>query len=191
VALQVLQKLWRRTGSLLYRQQAQELIGRFTPSLEELPHSYGYMLTAILDQTSGELNAQGYAAQGGIRVQADLTVVEEGSKTLRVELKIPDGWHINSDQPGHADLIGTRISLDKESGWELDSIHYPQGQAIKLGFQQEPISLYTGQVSILARLDPPAAVPATLTLPVQVRLQACNDQVCLPPEEVTLRVALP
>ncbi len=189
VALQVLQKLWRRNGSLVYRQQAQELIARFTPSLEALPHNYGYMLTAILDQTSGELSAQGYAAQGGIRLRAVTEAVDGKGKALRVELQIPDGWHINSDRPGDPDLIGTRVWLDNESGWRLDQLRYPQGQAKQLGFQREPISLYSGRVSIRARIHPASEHPAGLTLPVRVRLQACNDQVCLPPEEISLRVA--
>jgi uncharacterized protein YyaL (SSP411 family) len=191
VAMQVLQKLWRRTGNLHYRQQAQELIARFTPSLEELPHNYAYMLTAILDQTSGELSPLGYAAQGGIRLQATLAESGKGANALRVDLQIPDGWHINSDQPGHPDLIGTRVWLDKQSGWNLEEIRYPQGQATKLGFQSNPISLYSGQVSIEARLDAMSETPTALTLPLTIRLQACNDQVCLPPEEITLRVTLP
>ena len=190
VGLQALQKLWRRTGNLQYRQQARELIGRFTPSLDQLPHNFGYMLTAILDQTSGELGALGYAAQGGIRLQAGLIQLDAAAKTLSIDLQLPDGWHINSDQPGHPDLIGTQVKLDKRSGWTLADIRYPPGESKKLGFQREPINLYTGQVTIQARLDTPTGLTDDLSVPVQVRLQACNDQVCLPPEEITLWVAL-
>ena len=190
VGLQALQKLWRRTGNLQYRQQARELIGRFTPSLEKLPHNYGYMLTAILDQTAGELGPQGYAAQGGIRLQAGLMQSDAGVKKLRVDLQLPDGWHINSDQPGHPDLIGTRVTLDKTHDWALADISYPPGESKKLGFQPDPINLYTGQVSIQAHLASKTDSSDDLSLPVQVRLQACNDQVCLPPEEITLWVAL-
>ena len=191
VALQVLQKLWRRTGHLPYRQQAQELIARFTPSLEELPHNYAYMLTAILDQTSGELGPLGYAAQGGVRLQATLTGNGGDTPTLSVDIKIPEGWHINSDQPGHADLIATRLWLEEQTGWQLSRIRYPEGQSTRLGFQAEPVSLYSGEVRIDASLAAGSETPAALTLPVKVRLQACNDQVCLPPEEISLRIASP
>ena len=144
----------------------------------------------IRDRTGGELGPQGYAAQGGIRLQAGLKQTDAGTKKLHIDLQLPDGWHINSDQPGHPDLIGTQVKLDKRSDWALADISYPPGESKKLGFQREPINLYTGQVSIQARLDTPTGIADDLSLPVQVRLQACNDQVCLPPEEITLWVAL-
>jgi uncharacterized protein YyaL (SSP411 family) len=191
VALRALQQLWHRTGDLHYRQQTDALISRFTPSLEDSPHNYGYMLAAILDRQQGEMGTLAYAAEGGIRLQAELSPQrEEGTRQLQLNLQIPDGWHINSDQPGNPDLIGTRISLTAESGWQLETISYPQGKRLKLVSQEKPLSLYTGKVTIQARLEPSNKAGAYLTLPIQVRLQACNEKVCLPPEQVTLRVGL-
>ncbi len=190
VALRVLEQLWRRTGNPLYRQQADTLIARFTPSLEQQPHSYSYLLTGILDRLQGEMGALGYAAQGGIRLQAGLSESAEGRRRLQISLQIPDGWHVNSERPGNPDLVGTSLTLAEGSGWRLEEIRYPPGESVKLGFQEDPVSLYTGRVAIEAQLVPVSEEPEPLTLPLQVRLQACDDRVCLPPEQVTLRVGL-
>jgi uncharacterized protein YyaL (SSP411 family) len=190
VALRTLQQLWRRTGNPLYRQQTDTLISRITPSLEQLPHRHGYLLTAILDLLQGEMGTRAYAAQGGIRLQADLLSQKDGTKQLQVTLQIPEGWHVNSDSPGNPDLIGTRLTLSSDSGWQLDSVNYPQGERLKLEFQEDPISLYTGDITIQARLQPAPRAGENLTLPVQVRLQACDEKVCLPPEQITFRIGL-
>ncbi|MCG8126020.1 MAG: protein-disulfide reductase DsbD family protein, partial [Candidatus Thiodiazotropha taylori] len=61
----------------------------------------------------------------------------------------------------------------------------------KLAFQQQPVSVYGGDISLqtlLKQVDENR--PDSTTLPVELQLQACNDQVCLPPETVTLWVDL-
>jgi uncharacterized protein YyaL (SSP411 family) len=190
VALRVLQQLWQRTGKPRYRQSADGLIGRFTPLIEPQPHNYSYMLSAMLDHLQGELNAQGYAARGGIRLQAGLTASDNGSRQLRINLHIPPGWHVNSDRPGNPDLIATQISLADDSDWRLGPVSYPEGEPRQLGFQSSPISLYTGRVLLQARVEPEPAAEPRLSLPIRIRLQACNDQVCLPPERITLWVKM-
>lgn len=190
VALRVLQQLWRRTGEPGYRQQADALIGRFSPTLEQQPHSFGYMLPAILDHLQGELGARGYAALGGIRLEAALSPPAGEARRLRVRLSIPPGWHVNSDRPGNPDLIGTRLSLPPDSGWRLADPVYPPGEQTTLGFQPEPISLYTGEVVIEADIEAVEEASPGFTLPLEVRLQACDERVCLPPEQIRLRVGL-
>ncbi|MCP4042543.1 MAG: thioredoxin, partial [Gammaproteobacteria bacterium] len=66
----------------------------------------------------------------------------------------------------------------------------PQPEILQLGFQQQPLALYQGKVEIRAGLErtSPDAKDSPHLAPVRLRLQACNDQVCLPPETLTLRV---
>jgi uncharacterized protein len=190
VALRVLQRLAQRSDNPHYRQQTDNLIGRFAHALQEQPYSYSYMLSAIMDHLQGELGTTGYAAQGGIRLQAKLGVQAKRVRQLKIELDIPSGWHLNSNQPGNPDLIGTEVSLAAGSGWRLKSIHYPSGEDLQLGFQETPISLYSGHLTLEALVEPDSETPPHLTLPLEIRLQACNDQVCLPPEQITLRVGI-
>ena len=190
VALRVLQRLWTRTGKLAYRQQLERLIGRFASDIAQQPHQYGYMLTAILSHHQGELASRAYAAQGGIRLEGRLTGAPAGQR-LTVDIDIPPGWHINTDKPGHADLIGTRLQLPPETrGWALGSVAYPEGASQRVAFQETPISLYAGRVRLEAQITRSSSPPSGPTLPIEIRLQACNDEVCLPPETATLRLPI-
>jgi uncharacterized protein YyaL (SSP411 family) len=192
VAMHVLQKLSRRSGQLAYQQQADTLISRFTATIEEQPHNFTYMLTAITNHKIGELNDQAYAAQGAVRLKGELKPHSDKAIRLSVELQIPKDWHINSDQPGHADLIGTKLQLEaEESGWKMGPVNYPEGSRQKLSFQEAPIALYSGETTLEALVTPGSEPPKGNTLEVSLRLQACNDQVCLPPETPALRLRLP
>ena len=103
-----------------------------------------------------------------------------------------DSLHINSNQPDDPDLIPTRLSLKGSAqGWSLGPVTYPAGKSQQLAFQTKPQSLYTGPVTIEATLHRQADAPVWRTVPMMIDLQACNDQVCLPPEEVQLSLALP
>ncbi|MEW8218495.1 MAG: DUF255 domain-containing protein [Candidatus Thiodiazotropha taylori] len=191
VAIHSLQRLWQRSGDLDFRKQTDGLISRFAPALEATPISYGYLLSAVADHRHGELGSRAYAAQGGIRIHADTSLVAEQT-LLNLKIQIPDGWHINSNQPSGKDLIATRMSLAEQSnGWQMGPVTYPKGKQQKLAFQQQPISVYGGDISLqtlLKQVD--GDHPGSTTLPVELQLQACNDQVCLPPETVTLWVDL-
>ncbi|MCG8068760.1 MAG: DUF255 domain-containing protein [Candidatus Thiodiazotropha taylori] len=191
VAIHSLQRLWQRSGDLDFRKQTDGLISRFAPALEATPISYGYLLSAVADHRHGELGSRAYAAQGGIRIHADTSLVAEQT-LLNLKIQIPDGWHINSNQPSGKDLIATRMSLAEQSnGWQMGPVTYPKGKQEKLAFQQQPLSVYGGDISLqtlLKQVD--GDHPGSTTLPVELQLQACNDQVCLPPETVTLWVDL-
>jgi hypothetical protein len=181
VAIHLLQRLWQRSGEPQYRRLTDALIARFAPSIERNPTSYGYLLSAVANHRQGELEARAYAAQGGIRIEGSVSPAP-GGPVLRVDIEIPDGWHINAHQPRSKALIPTRMSLsEKAKGWRLGAVDYPRG---------EPLSVYSGRVRLQASLSSAKPDPSGLRiLPVELRLQACNDRVCLPPETLTLSLA--
>ncbi len=181
VALQVLQMLSRRSDNLEYHNLAEATLAAFSGVIVSRPSGFSYMLTAAQELTQGELSARGYAAKGGIRIE----VSQLTDSRLALRLELPEGWHINSDQPLQEGLIATKLALKEESGgWELKDISYPKADTKRLGFQSDPLSLYQGAVEIQAgfrRIDARARI-----LPLQLGLQACNDKVCLPPEKLYL-----
>ncbi|MCU7872759.1 MAG: thioredoxin domain-containing protein [Candidatus Thiodiazotropha sp. (ex Lucinoma borealis)] len=189
VAIHVLQRLWQRTGNIEYRNLTDALIARFAPSIEHNPNSYAYLLSAVVSHHHGELGSRAYAAQGGIRIEGNLKQTSSQS-LLSVEIDIPQGWHINSNQPLDKDLIATRLSLPEQvTGWKIGPVTYPKSEQQTLAFQDAPLSVFTGKLLLQAFVtEEGKSPPASSSLPVSVRLQACNDQVCLAPELVTLRV---
>ncbi|MEW8461453.1 MAG: hypothetical protein AB2653_14195, partial [Candidatus Thiodiazotropha endolucinida] len=61
-----------------------------------------------------------------------------------------------------------------------------------LAFQQQPLSVFSGKVRLQALVSTEESSPtAPLILPLEIRLQACNDQVCLAPETVILSLPRP
>ncbi len=194
VALRVLAMLAKRTGEEVYRERANGTLAAFSSGIERHPLAYAYMLMGVNELLHGELGNRQYAARGAVPVRAQVMAAGDGRGQLQVDLDIQDGWHVNAHQPLQETLIPTVLSLDGDApAWQLGLVEYPQPEIVRLGFQQEPLALYQGRVQIRAGLElrSPAAMDKPHLVPVQLRLQACNDRVCLPPETLTLRAPLP
>jgi suppressor for copper-sensitivity B len=116
------------------------------------------------------LDRSAYAAGETVRLAALVTV--------------EDGWHLNSNQPTFDFLIPTAIDLIVPDGWRLEKIDYPPGVMKKFAFTGgQAISVYDGEVTIMARLVAPddAAPPDKSVVDATLEYQACSDTICLPP----------
>ena len=103
-----------------------------------------------------------------------------------VTAKIVEGWHINSYKPLDEYLIPTALVL--EEGAELAAANYPPHKLQAFGFSGgKEIAVYEGtiQIPFSAKLKSGATkIKAKLTY------QACNDSVCLPPNEAIAEFGL-
>jgi uncharacterized protein YyaL (SSP411 family) len=186
VALRVLQMLDARVANFEYGKRANTILATFANSINQSPANFGYMLAGASDLRHGELSAQRYVARGGVRATARQT----GTNQIIVDIRIPEGWHINSSQPLQKSLIPTSISIDSaKSGWQLGKVSYPEPVTATLGFQKEPLSVYDGNIQIQINVDADDEKSARI-LPVQLGIQACNDKICLPPEKVALHLPM-
>jgi len=189
VALQVLQKLSRRTNNMEYKKYAEASLSAFSATLTSNPTTFPYMLSAANDLYKGETGAHQYAARGAVKVNAEINA----QHSLTLNLSIQPGWHINAHQPLQEYLIPTSLQLPGDSqGWRMEDVNYPQEKRRTLGFQQEQLALYEGQFQVKAKLTKsPAkkeqALNAQSPPPVELHLQACSDSVCLAPETLRLR----
>ena len=138
--------------------------------------------------------AQGLATSASkVQAEAKLSVdkVQVGSTfKVAILLKIADGWHINSNTPSYDYLIGTALELQRREGVILTDLRYPEGERLQFSFAEEPLSVYAGAPTIFmtVKLSEKRALGKD-TLRAMVRVQACDDQVCLAPS--VLRVAIP
>jgi len=185
VALRVLQMLNTRIASFDYAEHLNKLLSSFADRINQAPINYAYMLTGVRDFQQGELSATGYIARGGVRAN----VRQRSRHQLIVDLNIPLGWHINSNQPLQKGLIPTTVTIDAaKDGWQLRNVRYPQAKMASLSFQEEPLSLYQGETQIHLTVDGNAT--DARMLPIHLGIQACNDSICLPPENITLRLPM-
>jgi len=185
VALHVLAKLAQRTGDEAYRRKANALLAAFALSVNTSSTAYSYMLRGAQLLANGAAGPRQYAARGAVKVYAQVQ-----ANTLVVDLTIRPGWHIQSHKPLQKELIPTVVGLEKAvPGWRAGALSYPPPILKTLGFQSEQLALYEGQVRITMDLQQIDSAVAGPLIPVALRVQACDESVCLPPERRILQVS--
>jgi hypothetical protein len=83
------------------------------------------------------------------------------------------GWHVNAERVLDDYLIPTRVTSIDGSDLRID---WPEAVLLETAFSENPLLLFEGAQSL--RL----LAGDERRLDVSLRLQACNDEVCLPPE---------
>jgi thiol:disulfide interchange protein DsbD len=118
------------------------------------------------------------------------TPVPGSPATLRIQVTVQPGWHVNSDAPLDPYLIPTRVRLELPAGWNAENPSFPVPRFAKLAFSEDKLVVFEGAfvVTVPVRLAPDAVRPEVLRGVVQA--QACNNQLCLAPADVPFTVAL-
>ncbi|MDX1384571.1 MAG: thioredoxin, partial [Thermoanaerobaculia bacterium] len=187
VALRVLLQAWRRDGSPALRTRADALVRSFSGAIASSPPSFPYLLLAWAERDELQVGPHAYAARG--RVTARVRLEPGGAGPVwGLDLRIADGWHINSNAPLQDELVATAFESAGD-GWEPVVVAYPPGHLESLGFQNEPLSVYSGQLTLSGGLRRQAADADPVTT-LRLRLQACDDRACLRPELLEVRLPL-
>jgi len=179
VAATVLAKLAKRTENLNYSKKAAKTLAAFSTKIKTNPSGFTRFLTAAALLNNKEIGSTQYAAKGAVIVRAK----HSKNNQLIVSIYVKPGWHINAHQPLHDSLIPTTINLDDG---KLSHIIYPSAILKKLSFGQQKLALYENQVTVNAAL--PDELKNKPSILVNVQVQACNDNHCLAPEVVNVRV---
>ncbi len=143
------------------------------------------MLFAVITVVGvfSETNAQTITASvpGGAVIRGKAT-------RATVLLSIPGGLHVNSNRPLSEYAIPTVVRASA-GGARVGAVSYPRGKNRKFQFSDKMINVYEGRVLFTF----PVTVPAnyrgnTIKVDVNVRYQACTDEVCYPPRNKTVSV---
>lgn len=133
------------------------------------------------------------SSAGKVYLEAKLSqnVVPTGTVfRAAVMVNITEGWHVHAHEPTLDYLIGTSLSLDLEPGFTVIDIAYPRPQMMTFDFVQDPLAVYEGPVPVFLSIQPTDSLaPGNYTIQGHVRVQACNDAVCLSPS--TVEIAIP
>lgn len=137
-------------------------------------------------------------AQGPPRARVTPFVTIDGiaaSSTTRValEVSLPEGLHVQSDQPRDPALIPTVLSIDAPAGVTVRNLIYPVPTDFSQAGQAQPLAVFEHTFVAGAEVALAGSVPAgDLVIPGRLRYQACDDRVCFAPVtarfEWTLRV---
>ncbi len=128
-----------------------------------------------------------------VELDVDRTAYAPGESGRLVALvRIEDGWHVNSHLPTYEYLIPTAVEVALPAGWDAPELTYPPGKLARFTFADEQLSVYQGEVPIVATFHVPAAASGEVPVAVTVTYQACNDTQCLPPvhhqQQASLRI---
>ncbi len=119
-----------------------------------------------------------------------LTIAAGTPARAKLELTIAAGWHINANPPSPDYMIPTRVTVVPGFGLTPQPPAYPAPQKLKLGFDPNPLSVYTQQATIEVPLAGTQPVNGAHALRGKLTYQACNDQVCTPPVTIPFTVAV-
>ena len=111
-----------------------------------------------------------------------------GSAELAIPLSILPGYHVNANPATFDYLIATELSIDKSEGITFGKPVYPASEKRKFQFADQPLAVYEGNVQIKVSLQAAStAAKGKRTLAIHLRVQACDEEKCFPPD--TLQAA--
>ncbi len=113
------------------------------------------------------------------------------SLQIAVVMKIRPGFHVNAREKSEGYLIATDLKAELPAGFSTGEAVYPKGKLEKFSFSKTLLSVYQGTVTLRMPVTALANAPlGPQHIPLKLRYQACNTEICLPPVTLALDVAL-
>ena len=117
---------------------------------------------------------------------AEAAVARGSTVRGAIVLTIPEGLHVNSNKPSTEYLIPTTVRISGV-GFKPGPVEYPDGTNKKFQFSESELNVYVGEVTIPFSIVVPKRFRGdTLSVKALVRYQACTDEVCYPPKNITV-----
>lgn len=152
-------------------------------------------LNACSKPATNQGPAVSQTSQPEVRSSADVvsfggtgTAIDGNNGEALVMLNIEAGYHVNANPATYPYLIATEVTADKVDGIEVGKAIYPPAKKQKFQFADEPLAVYEGQVEV--RLPIKIAGKGSRSLPLKVRVQACDHEKCFPPATLNTSVTV-
>jgi thioredoxin:protein disulfide reductase len=120
-------------------------------------------------------------------------LVANSATSLNMTMRIQPGWHINSDQPLDQYYIATRLQVVAPAKVTVGAAVYPPAQEVSPSFARgAKLSVFSGAITVKVPLNAASDFRSDVGAPATIRIayQACNDQECLRPAQVSATVDL-
>lgn len=193
VALRTLLRLAKRTGREQYQTTAQQLIAAYSHDITQRPYICSYLICGMLEMFAGEQTNQQWCADGNIHISAKCNKNDENYK-LVLTIKMDEGWHLNqivdSTDKDNTDNKAP-VLINVNDGWIIENTNYPEPISETLGFETTPVEVYESTIEITANLTRDKQKQLTFPqnlLKLQLRIQACDEQKCLAPENISCTI---
>lgn len=123
-----------------------------------------------------------------INVIAGQDSAKSGSEIqFAVAMDIENGWHLNAHNPPLDYLIGVELEMSSSNRAIVSDLQYPKPLQKKFSFAEEVLDVYEGKSYVLLKAKTGKNLKAgTYNLTGELTIQACSDNVCLPPSTADL-----
>ncbi|TDI11061.1 MAG: thiol:disulfide interchange protein, partial [Acidobacteria bacterium] len=153
-----------------------------------------YLALWIGLMTMGWVQAQLMSGESLVKIQTALsvdTVHPESSFQVAVIGEVEEGWHVNANPPTLEYLIPTEFKLEPVEGLTFGKMQYPEASRLKFDFAAEELDVYEGRVIIRFPVSIAGGEqPGEKVIEGTFRYQACNDQICLAPVNLEVRIPI-
>ncbi len=127
-------------------------------------------------------------------VQAELAPLVEsqapagGRVRAAVQVRVPQGFHLQSNAPRDPSLIPTTLVADVPAGVRAVEVVFPPTTDFQVAGIAEPLAVIEHEFTIgmLFEMDPTVAT-GPLAIPGRLRYQACDDKACFAPTTIDLQ----
>lgn len=130
-------------------------------------------------------------------VKADLMPLVEsdvpagGRVRAAVLVRVPQGFHLQSNAPRDPSLIATRLTVDVPDGVRALEVVFPEATDFTLAGQVDPLAVFEHEFPIGIEFEVDRGVaPGPVDVPGRLRYQACDDKLCFAPTTLDLRWTL-
>jgi len=127
-----------------------------------------------------------------VKVRAASTSFSAGGQIdADVLLSISSGFHVNANPATFPYLIATQVTPGKAEGISAGTPVYPGAVKKKFQFAEQPLAVYEGEIVIKLPLRAEkSAAAGPRSLPIAVRVQACDKEQCFPPATVNTAISI-
>jgi hypothetical protein len=123
---------------------------------------------------------------------ADIEIAAGKAGEAQVQISISPGYHVNANPATFPYLIATTVEAGADKNLSAGKPIYPPAAMKTFSFEkQRPLAVYEGVAGIKLPVQAGAnAEKGQHTVPLKVRVQACDDAACYAPATLELPLRL-
>ncbi len=132
-------------------------------------------------------SAVGRAQLRGIKADTTPLLDSDGARAgagvrAALQVKLPEGFHVQSNRPRDESLIPTVLTVDAPSGVSVEEIVFPPSTDLKQAGVEQPLAVFEREFMIGVRFAVGKNVTTgDVTVPARLRYQACDQTMCYAP----------
>jgi hypothetical protein len=127
-----------------------------------------------------------------VKIKAEsVAIAPGGNADATIVLAISPGFHVNANPATFSYLIATEVTPGKVEGITAGAPVYPAAERKKFQFAEQPLAVYEGDVQVRLNIRAEkSAAAGPRSLPITVKVQACDEEKCFPPATLNAKIAV-